>query len=65
VSLPISRWLIDAIASRWSTSIGSSIVTMWTGFVSLMWPIIAARVVVLPDPVGPVTRINPRCSSAS
>src|SRR5207247_2383382 len=25
----------------------------------------AARVVVLPEPVGPVTRINPRCSSAS
>src|SRR3954466_11565588 len=25
----------------------------------------AARVVVLPDPVGPVTRISPRCSSAS
>jgi hypothetical protein len=27
VSLPTSRWLIEAIASRNSTSIGSSIVT--------------------------------------
>ena len=36
VSLPISRWLMDATSSRCSTSIGSSIVTMWTGFVWLM-----------------------------
>ena len=36
VSLPISRWLIEAMWSRCSTSIGSSIVTMCTGFVLLM-----------------------------
>ena len=31
----------------------------------LMWSIIAASVVVLPEPVVPVTRMIPRCSSAS
>ena len=31
--------------------------------VRLMWPTIAASVVVLPTPVAPVTRISPRCSS--
>ena len=36
VSLPTSRWLIEAISSRCRTSIGSSIVTMCTGFVLLM-----------------------------
>ncbi len=30
-----------------------------------MWSIIAASVVVLPEPVGPVTSTRPRCSSAS
>src|SRR5579875_169647 len=39
-------------------------VMMFAERVWLMWSIIAARVVVLPDPVGPVTRIIPRCSSA-
>ena len=33
--------------------------------VRLMWPTIAASVVVLPTPVAPVTRISPRCSSDS
>ena len=33
--------------------------------VRLMSPIIAASVVVLPEPVAPVTRTRPRCSSAS
>ena len=65
VSWPISRWLIDASSSLCSTSIGSSIVTMCTALVAFRYPIIAASVVVLPDPVGPVTRISPRCSSAS
>ena len=37
---------------------------MWQRRDALMWPIIAAHVVVLPDPVGPVTRTSPRCSSA-
>ena len=31
----------------------------------LMWSIIDARVVVLPEPVAPVTSTRPRCSSAS
>ena len=30
-----------------------------------MWSIIAASVVLLPEPVVPVTRTIPRCSSAS
>ena len=47
------------------TSIGSSIVTMWARRVRLMWPIIAAIVVVLPVPVGPVTSTRPRGESAS
>ena len=32
--------------------------------VALMWSIIAASVVDLPEPVVPVTRIRPRCSTA-
>ena len=44
---------------------GSSIDTMCCRRVWLMWPSIEARVVVLPDPVAPVTRTRPRCSSAS
>ena len=30
-----------------------------------MWSIMAARVVVFPDPVGPVTSTNPRCAMDS
>jgi hypothetical protein len=43
---------------------GSSIVTMWTARLALTWSIMAARVVVLPDPVGPVTSTRPRGFSA-
>jgi hypothetical protein len=43
---------------------GSSMVMMWHSRVVLMWSIMAARVVVFPDPVGPVTRTRPRCSRA-
>jgi hypothetical protein len=50
--------------SSWRNSIGSSIVTMWQRRVALMWPMIAASVVDLPEPVAPVHRIRPRCSSA-
>ena len=64
MSVPTSRWLIDATLSAYRTSTGSSTVTMWTGFVPLMCSIMADSVVVLPEPVGPVTRIKPRCSSA-
>ncbi len=41
---------------------GSSMVTMCTSRLRLMWSIMAARVVVLPEPVGPVTSTRPRCS---
>ena len=37
---------------------------MWCARVRLMWSIIAARVVDFPEPVVPVTRTIPRCSSA-
>jgi serine/threonine-protein kinase len=40
-------------------SIGSSMVRTWTGRVSAMWLIRAARVVDLPLPVGPVTSTSP------
>src|SRR5438874_1067197 len=51
--------------SRCRISIGSSIVTMCRRRVRLMWSSIAASVVVLPEPVAPVTSTRPRCSSAS
>ena len=44
---------------------GSSMVTMLTALVALTWSIMEAMVVVLPEPVGPVTRTMPRGSSAS
>ena len=53
------------IASVKTTSIGSSIVTMWARRVRLMNPSRVAIVVVFPEPVGPVTRISPRRVSAS
>ena len=46
----------------WTISIGSSSVTMCWCRVLLMWSIIAASVVVFPEPVAPVTRMRPRCS---
>ena len=51
--------------SWWMTSIGSSIVTTCTSRFWLMLSTMPARVVVLPDPVGPVTRTRPRGSSDS
>ena len=65
VSRRTSRWLIIDSASRCMTSIGSSMVTMWHSRWVLMWSTIPARVVVLPEPVGPVTSTRPRGSSAS
>ena len=65
VSMPTSRWLITERRSRWTNSIGSSIVTMCAARVELMWSIIAASVVDLPEPVVPVTQHDPRSSSAS
>jgi hypothetical protein len=64
VSRPISRWLTMHEWSLCSTSIGSSIVTMCCFRVLFMWSIIAASVVVFPEPVAPVTSTRPRCSSA-
>src|SRR3954453_19611109 len=64
VSTRTSRWLIIASLSKCRTSIGSSIVTAWTSRLVLMWSIMPARVVVLPEPVGPVTRARPRGSRA-
>src|SRR5690242_2937369 len=60
VSFPTSRWEIFARLSRCRNSIGSSIVMMLTRRFVLMWLIIAASAVDLPDPVTPVTRHSPR-----
>jgi hypothetical protein len=64
VSVPISRWFTMARRSSNTNSIGSSMVTMFTARVRLTWSIIAAAVVVLPDPVGPVTSTRPLTSLA-
>ena len=60
--LPTSRWLMIDRLSRCRYSIGSSSVTMCSARVELMWSIIAASVVDLPEPVVPVSRMIPRCS---
>ena len=65
VSSPTSRWLMIDFLSLWRNSTGSSIVTMCLASFELIWSIIAARVVDLPEPVVPVTRITPRSSEAS
>ena len=65
VSTRTSRWLTMPSLSAWSTSMGSSMVTMCTARLALTWSIMDASVVVLPDPVGPVTSTSPRGSSAS
>ena len=59
-SAPISRWLTMQLLCRCRNSIGSSIVMMWSFRVRLISSIIAASVVDLPEPVGPVTRTRPR-----
>ena len=64
VSSPTSRWFTMQPWSSWRISIGSSIVITCWDRVLFMWSIIAASVVVFPDPVAPVTRMRPRCSSA-
>ena len=63
--MPTSRWLMTDFLSACRNSIGSSIVTMWRRRVELMWSIIAASVVDLPEPVVPVSSTMPRSSSAS
>ncbi len=60
VSFPISRWLTMLFLWRCRYSMGSSSVMMWQSRWVLMRSIIAASVVDLPWPVGPVTRMRPR-----
>ena len=57
---PTSRWLIRHFFDSCTNSIGSSMVRMWPCSFSLIWLTIAASVVDLPEPVGPVTRTMPR-----
>ena len=65
VSLWTSRWLIRQPLCWCRYSIGSSMVRMWPLRSMLILSIIAARVVDLPLPVGPVTSTSPRGFSAS
>jgi hypothetical protein len=58
-SVETSRWETAALPSANRNSMGSSIVTMWTGRFSMIDRMTPARVVDLPDPVGPVTRTSP------
>ncbi len=62
---PISRWFTIERLCRCTNSIGSSIVRMWTSRLRLISSTIAASVVDLPEPVGPVTTTSPRGFSAS
>ena len=55
-----SRWLTRHFLLRWTNSIGSSMVRICPCSDSFLWSIIAARVVDLPEPVGPVTSTTPR-----
>src|SRR5579875_2065117 len=59
-----SRWLTRQRLWECRTSIGSSIVRMWSSRVRLISSMSAASVVVLPEPVGPVTSTMPRGSLA-
>src|SRR5687767_7424491 len=61
---PTSRWLIRHFFDSCTNSIGSSMVRMWPCSFSLTWLTIAASVVDLPEPVGPVTSTMPRGWSA-
>ena len=57
---PISRWVKIDLSLVWTNSIGSSIVTTWWASRLFIRSRIAASVVDLPLPVGPVTRTRPR-----
>ena len=65
VSLCTSRWFTRQFLCAWMYSIGSSIVRMCSCRSLLILSIIAASVVDLPLPVGPVTSTRPRGRSAS
>ena len=58
-SLGTSLWLTRDFLWLWMYSMGSSMVTMWPVRSRLMRSIMQARVVLLPLPAGPVTRIMP------
>ena len=60
VSVPISRWLTTQLLCWCRNSIGSSSVMMCSWRSVLILSIIAASVVDLPEPVGPVTSTRPR-----
>ena len=62
---PTSRWLIRHFFGSCTNSIGSSMVNIWWFSRSLTWFTMAARVVDLPEPVGPVTSTSPRGRMAS
>ncbi len=59
VSAPTSRWLMVALTCGCRYSIGSSIVMMWMAFSRLSLLMMAASVVDLPEPVGPVSSTMP------
>ena len=65
VSACSSRWLTTQFLFMWTNSIGSSMVRMWSCLSVLILSIMAASVVDLPDPVGPVTSTSPRGLSQS
>src|SRR6478735_56415 len=65
VSLCTSRWFTRQPLWLWMYSIGSSMVRMCSARSVLILSSIAASVVDLPEPVGPVTRTRPRGRSAS
>ena len=65
VCVPTSRWLIMHRLFLWTNSTGSSMVTMCRRWWRLMWSIMAASVVDLPLPVGPVTSTSPLRRSVS
>ena len=59
VSLVISRCFTMLRRLRWMNSMGSSTVMIIRCCSSLIWLMMAASVLVLPLPVGPVTNIRP------
>ena len=61
VSAPTSRWLTMHFLWWWMYSTGSSMVMMCAWRVPLMRSSIAASVVDLPEPVGPVSNTRPFC----
>ena len=56
LSDPISLWFTMALLCLCRYSMGSSSVMMWQGRLVFIMSMIAASVVDLPLPVGPVTR---------